>query len=80
MQMQLNMKELKFDQYRVSRAKEETVSLGLPSVQNKFDVTKVHQVCSTFFDLNYKIFNISTFNKETFCKLPQLEPKHIVFQ
>jgi hypothetical protein len=39
MQMQLNMKELKFEQYRVSRAKEETVSLGLPSVQNKFDVT-----------------------------------------
>ena len=73
--MQLNMKELKFEQYRVSRAKEETMSLGLPSVQNKFDVTKVHQVCSTFFYLNYKIFQHSI--RKLFGKL---EPKHIIFQ
>jgi hypothetical protein len=71
MQMQLNMKELKFEQYRVSRAKEETVSLGLPSVQNKFDVTKVHQVCSTFFDLNYTL-------KKTIEELSQLQEYKVI--
>ena len=40
MQVQLKMKELELEQYRLSKEKEETVSLVLPSVQNKFDVMK----------------------------------------
>ena len=37
--MQLEMKYLELEQYRHSKEKEETMSLVLPSVQNKFDVT-----------------------------------------
>ena len=40
MHMQLKMTELDLEQFRLSKEKEETLSLVLPSVQNKFDVTK----------------------------------------
>jgi hypothetical protein len=40
MQVQLKMKELELEQYRLSKEKEETVSLVFPSVQNKFDDMK----------------------------------------
>jgi hypothetical protein len=38
--MQLKMTELDLEQFRLSKEKEETLSLVLPSVQNIFDVTK----------------------------------------
>jgi len=40
MQMQSKIKEIEFEQFRLSKEKEEIVSLALPSVHNTFDVTK----------------------------------------
>ena len=48
MQMQLNMKELELEQFRLSKEKEETMSLVL--LQYKLNlILQKHQICSTFF-------------------------------
>ena len=40
MQMQQKIKEIEFEHLRVSKEKEEIMSLALPSVHNTFDVKK----------------------------------------
>ena len=50
MQMQVKMKELELEQFRLSVEKEETVPLVLPSVQNKFDMTKYIRFVPPFLE------------------------------
>jgi len=49
MQMQLKIKELELEQYRLSKEKEGTEPSVLPSVQNIFDVSKYYKIVLPFW-------------------------------